>query len=81
MLSERGSDHNSHLVKHAIEKNLYCPSRDKFNIIGSNLKNVSFKQKVVECLLIKHLRLSINPIQGGLFRGCSRMGRAKKPSV
>ena len=64
-LSERVLDHNgrdakSHLVKHAIEKCHKYAKIEDFNVIGKGYRNSNFKRKVVESLLIKDVRPTLN---------------------
>ena len=64
-LSERVADHNgrdnkSHLVKHAVENGHRYPDMIDFRIVGKGYRNITFKRKIAESLLIKDMRPSLN---------------------
>ena len=64
-LSERVLDHNgryakSHLVKYAIGKCHKYPKIEDFNVNDKGYRNNTFKRKVVESLLIKDVRPTLN---------------------
>ena len=43
-----GRDHNSHMLKHSIEKHHDNVTQEKFKIIAKNFKNNKWKQKISE---------------------------------
>ena len=64
-VNERVIDHNgrdkmSHLYKHSQESNHGYVALSDFKIIGNNFQNQKFKRKIVESLLIRETRSSLN---------------------
>ena len=55
-----GRDTKSHILKHSSEKEHVEVMQEDFKIIGSNFKNNRLKRKIVEALLIKQKRPSMN---------------------
>ena len=48
-----GRDSKWYIFQHAVEKDNRQPTIDEFEIIGRGYKNVTFKRKITESLLIK----------------------------
>ena len=55
-----GRDQHSHLVKHAIENNHLPVVKGDFTILDSGYRNNTRKRKIVEALMIKVIRPSLN---------------------
>ena len=63
--SERIKDYNgrdlkSHILRHSVESGLANVSYEDFKIISKNFNNNSWKRKIVESLLIKEKRPTLN---------------------
>ena len=50
----------TYLYKHLQESNHSCVALIGLKIIGSNIQNQKLKRKIVESLLIREMRLSLN---------------------
>ena len=65
LIIERVKDHGArdtklHILKHTSEKEHVELTKEDFKIIGSHFNNDRLKRKIVEALLIKQGRLSLN---------------------
>ena len=55
-----GRDQHSHLVKHVIENNHLPVVKGDFTILDSGYRNKTRKRKIVEALMIKVIKPSLN---------------------
>ena len=55
-----GRDHSSHLVKNAVETGHLPVDTANFKVIGSGYRNNIHRRKIVEALLVKKLKPTLN---------------------
>ena len=55
-----GHDHSSHLVKDAVETDHLPVDTGNFEVIGSGYRNKVRHKKIVDTLLVKKLKLTLN---------------------
>ena len=60
IIDHNGRDQNSHLFKHSCIKNHPNTSKTDFKIINSGFKNNYCRRKIVEVLLIKQIKPSLD---------------------
>ena len=60
IIDHAGRDSNSYVYKHCMETGHRSPDISDFKIIGSNFRKNVFERKIVEALLIKQLKPTLN---------------------